>query len=95
MRDVSDRDAVNRLPKLLGKTFFKTTIKRPIPVEIMRPREKGSDGKRIARPKGKKEKRDPSQDANARPLPEIVKEIEKALGSALVHLSRMLQLAVK
>lgn len=79
---------VNRLPKLLGKSFYKTTVKRPIPVDLARNREKGSDGKKIKRPEGKKKKRDPAEEVNARPVSEIVREIKKALSSALVHLSR-------
>ncbi len=53
------------------------------------------DGKRVARPKGKKEKRDPAEGANARPTPEIVAEIQKALNSALVHRSPSTNTAVK
>jgi ribosome biogenesis protein UTP30 len=92
---LADDRIINQLPKVLGKTFFKSTAKRPIPVVLMAARER-VDGKRIARPKTvKKEKRDPVENVNARPLPEIVSEIRKAVGSALVHLSPSTNTAVK
>ncbi|KAL2019870.1 hypothetical protein VTK56DRAFT_9132 [Thermocarpiscus australiensis] len=91
---LADSRIINRLPKALGKTFYKTTTKRPIPVVLMAQREK-ADGKRVARAKGKKEKRDPAENANARPVAEIVAEIRRALGAALVHLSPSTNTAVK
>ncbi|KAK3943392.1 ribosomal protein L1p/L10e family-domain-containing protein [Diplogelasinospora grovesii] len=92
---LADDRITNRLPKALGKTFYKTTIKRPVPVVLMVQRER-VDGKRVAVPKGiKKLKRDPTENFNARPLPEIVKEIRKAAGAALVHLSPSTNTAVK
>ncbi|KAB5545840.1 ribosomal protein L1p/L10e family-domain-containing protein [Coniochaeta sp. 2T2.1] len=91
---LADDRIINQLPKLLGKTFFKSTAKRPIPVVLMASRER-VDGKRVARPKGKKEKRDPAENVNARPLTEIVTEIQKAISSALVHLSPSTNTAVK
>jgi len=80
---LADERIINRLPKALGKTFFKSTVKRPIPVVLMAQRER-VDGKRIARPKGKKLKRDPVENVNARPTAEIAAEIQKAIGAALV-----------
>jgi len=91
---LADDRVINQLPKVLGKTFFKTTAKRPVPIVLMAARER-VDGKRVARPKGKKEKRDPVENVNARPLAEIVAEIRKAVGSALVHLSPSTNTAVK
>ncbi|OIW28210.1 ribosomal protein L1 [Coniochaeta ligniaria NRRL 30616] len=91
---LADDRIINQLPKILGKTFFKSTAKRPVPVVLMVSRER-VDGKRVARPRGKKEKRDPSENVNARPLPEIVAEIQKAIGAALVHLSPSTNTAVK
>ncbi|KAK3352200.1 ribosomal protein L1p/L10e family-domain-containing protein [Lasiosphaeria hispida] len=94
---LSDDRITNRLPKALGKTFFKSTVKRPVPVVLMAQREK-VDGKKVvaARPKGaRKEKRDPAANANARPTAEIVAELRKAVGAALVHLSPSTNTAVK
>lgn len=91
---LADDRIINQLPKVLGKTFFKTTAKRPVPVVLQAARER-VDGKRVARPRAKKEKRDPLEDVNARPTPEIVSEIQKAISSALVHLSPSTNTAVK
>ncbi|KAK0714542.1 ribosomal protein L1p/L10e family-domain-containing protein [Lasiosphaeris hirsuta] len=92
---LSDDRITNRLPTALGKTFFKSTVKRPVPVVLMAQREK-VDGKKVARPKGaRKEKRDAATNANARPTAEIVAELRKAIGAALVHLSPSTNTAVK
>jgi ribosome biogenesis protein UTP30 len=91
---LADDRIINQLPKVLGKTFYKSTTKRPVPVVLMASRER-VDGKRVARPRGKKEKRDPAENINARPTPEIVTEIKKAIGAALVHLSPSTNTAVK
>ncbi|KAK4227577.1 ribosomal protein L1p/L10e family-domain-containing protein [Podospora fimiseda] len=91
---LADDRIINRLPKALGKNFYKTTTKRPIPVVLMARREK-VDGKRPPAPKGKKAKRDPIENANARPIPEIVTEVQKAIGAALVHLTPSTNTAIK
>jgi ribosome biogenesis protein UTP30 len=91
---LGDDRIINQLPKALGKTFYKSTAKRPIPVVLRQKREK-VDGKRVPRAKGKKEKRDPSANVNARPLPEIVEEVRKAIGAALVHLAPTTNTAVR
>jgi ribosome biogenesis protein UTP30 len=91
---LADDRIINRLPKALGKSFYKTTTKRPIPVVLMAQREK-VDGKRVPAPKGKKPKRDPAENVNARPIPEIVAEVQRAIGAALVHLSPSTNTAVK
>lgn len=91
---LGDDRVINQLPKVLGNTFFKTTAKRPIPVVFQAAKER-VDGKRIAQPKGKKEKRDPIENVNAKPVSQIVTEIQKALSSALVHLSPSTNTAVK
>lgn len=91
---LADDRIINRLPKALGKTFYKTTTKRPIPVVLMAQRAK-VDGKRVPAPKGKKQKRDPAENVNARPIPEIVSEVQKAVGAALVHLSPSSNTAIK
>lgn len=77
---LADDRIIVSLPKLLGKTFYKTTTKRPIPVDISAPAQR-VDGKREKKEAGKKANR------GAAPPAQIAKEIEKALGCALVHLS--------
>jgi len=91
---LADDRIINRLPKALGKTFYRNTAKRPIPVVLMARRER-VDGKKVARPVGKKTKRDPVENPNARPIPEIAGEIKKAIGAALVNLSPTTNTAIK
>ena len=84
---LADDRIINRLPKVLGKTFYKTTAKRPIPVVLSAKRAK-VDGKRT------KQKRT-DDNVNAGTPADIAKEIEKALGSALVSLSPTTNTAVR
>ncbi|CAM1503253.1 Fc.00g080290.m01.CDS01 [Cosmosporella sp. VM-42] len=76
---LGDDRIINRLPKVLGKTFYKTTLKRPIPVVLQ--------GK-AAKVDGKRQKRQKTEGTvNAGTPADIAKEIEKAVGSALVSLA--------
>lgn len=85
---LADDRVINRLPKALGKTFYKNTTKRPIPVVLQKKklREHGTRGKRV---------RTDTTEISCRPTGEIVTEIEKAIGAALVHLSASSNTAVK
>lgn len=84
---LADDRVINRLPKALGKVFYKTTTKRPIPVSFQK--KLREDGKRV-----KRARNDP-EDINCRPTEEVASEIEKAVGAALVHLSPSTNTAVK
>ncbi|RSL95601.1 hypothetical protein CEP52_011968 [Fusarium oligoseptatum] len=66
---LADDRIINRLPKVLGKTFYKTTQKRPIPVSLQAKAPK-VDGKRQKRVKTEGV-------VNAGTPAEIAKEIEK------------------
>jgi ribosome biogenesis protein UTP30 len=91
---LADDRIINQLPKVLGKSFYKTTTKRPIPIVLMASRER-VDGKRVLRSGGKKEQRDPLENVNARPTAAIVAEVETALSAALVHLAPSTNTAVR
>lgn len=86
---LADDRIVSRLPKALGKTFYKTTAKRPIPVVISAKAPRGDDGKR-AKPQPKT-----PGTINAGTPQEIANEIEKAIGSALVSLSPSTNTAIR
>ncbi|KAL6883124.1 ribosomal protein L1 [Trichoderma longibrachiatum] len=86
---LGDDRIINRLPKILGKTFYKTTLKRPVPV-VLKPKARKVDGKRA-----KPQKKQQEGEVNAGSAAEIAKEIEKALGSALVSLSPSTNTAVR
>ncbi|KAK7413489.1 proteasome-interacting protein cic1 [Neonectria punicea] len=84
---LGDDRIINRLPKVLGKTFFKTQQKRPIPV-VLQAKAPKVDGKRVKRTKTE-------GTVNAGTAAEIAKEVEKALGSALVSLAPTTNTAVR
>ncbi|KAI1395912.1 ribosomal protein L1 [Hypoxylon fuscum] len=76
---LGDARIINRLPGILGNTFFKTTAKRPIPVEIQA-RVPKSEGKRVKRTKD-------ANTVNACTATQLAGEIERAVGAALVNLT--------
>lgn len=86
---LADDRIINRLPKVLGKTFYKTTLKRPVPVVLSSraaPPKKDASGKKPRRAEGQ---------ANAATPAQVAREVEKALGSALVSLSPTTNTAVR
>lgn len=85
---LGDDRIINRLPKVLGKTFYKTTQKRPIPV-VLTPKVAKVDGKRA------KPQKPVEGQVNAGTPADIAKEIEKALSSALVSLAPTTNTAVR
>lgn len=85
---LGDDRIINRLPKALGKVFFKSTTKRPIPV-VLQSKKARENGKSV-----KRTKKDPEA-INCRPAAEVADEIQKAIGAALVHLSPSTNTAVK
>ncbi|KAG4283037.1 hypothetical protein FPRO06_09710 [Fusarium proliferatum] len=76
---LGDDRIINRLPKILGKTFYKTTQKRPVPVNLQAKAPK-VDGKRQKRVKTE-------GTVNAGTPAEIAKEVQKAINSAFVSLN--------
>lgn len=86
---LADDRIINRLPKVMGKTFFKTTQKRPIPV-VLQPKQRDADNR------GSRGKRDRAEGGlNAAPAAKMAREIGKALNSALVSLSPTTNTAVR
>lgn len=84
---LGDDRIINRLPKVLGKTFYKNMAKRPIPV-VISPKPTKENGKRLKMPKT-------DGGGRAGTPADIAAEIEKALGSALVNLSPSTNTAVR
>jgi len=85
------------LPQILGKVFYKTTTKRPVPVSLI---GKENWGKRKEKPLPKvykiaqREKDAPGPDKIGAPE-DVGADIRKALNSALVHLSQSPTTAVR
>ncbi|PFH59916.1 hypothetical protein XA68_11715 [Ophiocordyceps unilateralis] len=89
---VADDRIVNRLPKVLGKTFYKSTQKRPIPVVLQAKRSK-VDGKRVGRKK--RPAGDEAAKANIATATDMAKEINKALDCALVSLAPTVNTSIR
>lgn len=85
---IADDRIITQLPKILGKTFYKSTAKRPIPVNMQAPAPR-SEGKKIARAKGVGAERAVIEPAK------LAKEIQKALDSALIALAPSTQTSVR
>lgn len=89
---LADDRIITYLAKILGKTFYKTTAKRPIPLrlEASKPKEK----KNAALPSTKPHKEPSDMKSIATPL-QAAKEIERTLSTAQIHLSPSTTTAVK
>ena len=89
---LADDRTVTYLPKLLGKVFYQTGAKRPIPINLQGKKdpnnEKGEKRTPLAKGGSKAIRDEPKPEAAA-------KEIERALSSALVHLSPGTNTSVK
>jgi len=83
---LADDRIVSRLPKVLGKVFYKGTAKRPIPINIA-PKESSAE-------KNKKLPKEEREAAVASPTV-VAKEIEKALACVPVTLSPGYNIAVR
>ncbi|GAB7349074.1 hypothetical protein MBLNU459_g8033t1 [Dothideomycetes sp. NU459] len=91
---LADDRIVTYLPATLGKIFYDKTAKRPVPVSLQgKPANGGRDeagAKRIKLADGG------TKAVKAEPRPEdVAREIERAVGAALVHLSPSTNTAVK
>jgi ribosome biogenesis protein UTP30 len=90
---LADDRIVNRLPAVLGKTFFKNTTKRPIPVIISANPNSKKPAEKTA---GKKQPKTEDERATSIGTHEqVAREIERALGAALVTLNPSPQICVK
>ncbi|RDA96285.1 hypothetical protein CP533_1645 [Ophiocordyceps camponoti-saundersi (nom. inval.)] len=86
---VADDRIINRLPKVLGKTFYKSTQKRPIPIILQSKRPK-VDGKRVGR-----KKRPADEGPNVASAADMAKEITKAISCALVNPAPTISMAIR
>ncbi|RYP01596.1 hypothetical protein DL764_006162 [Monosporascus ibericus] len=89
---LGDTRIINRLPQALGKTFYKTTAKRPIPVDVQARARKDADGKRAKRAPASK---GGDKEVNACTPAQLAGEIERAAGAALVNLSPTVHTAIR
>ena len=89
---LADDRIITYLPQVLGKVFYKSGSKRPVPVTLEGKRqsmdEKGNKRRKLSEGGAKVNK------AEVKPA-DVAREIERALGSALVHLAPSTTTAVK
>ena len=89
---LADDRIITSLPQVLGKTFYKTGSKRPVPVSL--------EGKRQSHDENGNKRRKLSEGgtkvvkSEVRPA-DVAREIERTLSSALVHLAPSTTTAVK
>ncbi|KAH9208795.1 ribosomal protein L1p/L10e family-domain-containing protein [Leptodontidium sp. 2 PMI_412] len=93
---LADDRIITQLTKLLGKTFYKGTTKRPIPVDIAEPAPK-VDGKRVSRakPSGEGKGEGATGGRGAGSAKAVAAEIERAIKSAVVSLTPSTQTSVR
>ncbi|KAL2036613.1 hypothetical protein N7G274_010639 [Stereocaulon virgatum] len=89
---LADDRIISYLAKNLGKTFYKTTPKRPIPVNLRPPKPKEKKNAALPSTKPKKEPTDPS---SLIAPPQIAKEIQRTLSTAQIHLHPSTTTSVK
>lgn len=91
---LADERIINRLPAILGKTFFRTTTKRPIPVVLSLPTKKGPKQPQD-RLQPKKAKKTETEQAESVGTPaKVAAEITRAAGAALVSLNPSPQISI-
>ncbi|PVH85908.1 ribosomal protein L1 [Cadophora sp. DSE1049] len=95
---LADDRIITQLTKLLGKTFYKGTTKRPIPVDIAEPAPK-ENGKRVKSSglggDGERKSEGKTGGRGAGSAKAVAAEVEKALSSAIVSLTPSTQTAVR
>lgn len=85
---LADARVITLLPNLLGKTFYQSSSKRPIPVNLEPSRSQPKDSARSKRPPAPKP--DEANPTSARPLAspaQVAHEIQRTLSCAQVYLS--------
>ncbi|ETN43470.1 uncharacterized protein HMPREF1541_02629 [Cyphellophora europaea CBS 101466] len=89
---LADDRIVTRLPDALGKVFYKSTSKRPVPIRIAD--LKRVDGKRVKPEKNKKKSAEEKSSAVSSPAV-VAKEIKRAIDAVSVHLKPGTNVAVR
>ncbi|OCK83520.1 ribosomal protein L1 [Lepidopterella palustris CBS 459.81] len=86
---LADDRIVTSMPLILGKIFYKTTAKRPVPVNLTAGVKSWKDGE------GNKVKSTRENEKAVGTPAAVAREIETALSAALVHLSPSVSTAVR
>jgi len=89
---LADDRIITYLPKILGKTFYKSTPKRPMPVRLEVSKPKSSKNAALPSTKSRKESSDTK---SVVPPALLAKEIEGTLSTAQINLTPSTTTAVK
>lgn len=89
---LADDRIVTYMAKVLGKTFYNTTAKRPIPISLEASKPKGRKNAALPSTKPRKE---PSETKSIAAPPLLAKEIERTLSTAQINLSPSTTTAVR
>ena len=89
---LADDRIITYLAKTLGKTFYKTTPKRPIPIQLQAPKVKSKKNAALPSTKASKE---PHDKRSILSPASMAKEIERTLSTAQIHISPSTTTAVK
>jgi ribosome biogenesis protein UTP30 len=82
---LADERIINLLPQLLGKTFYRQTAKRPVPVSLVGREKDHGKNRKAATELGVKREKDTSGPLIGQPF-DVGPDIQKALDTTLVHL---------
>jgi ribosome biogenesis protein UTP30 len=93
---LADERIISLLPKLLGKTFYKVTAKRPVPVSLTGKENYHGKGRDTSEGqlKRKRDKESGGPETVGQPF-DVGPEIQKALDSTLVHLAPAATTAIR
>lgn len=91
---LADDRIITYLPKILGKTFYNSTLKRPVPVALQPSKTRDEKKKNAALPSTKPRKDDADLTSIISP-PKFAQEIERTLKMTMVHLTPSATTAVR
>ena len=92
---LADDRIITYLAKILGKTFYTSTPKRPIPVRLQASKSKDEKDKKNAALPSTRSKKDDSDSKSIITPPKFAKEIERTLSMTMVNLTPSATTAVR
>lgn len=91
----ADDRIITYLPKILGKTFYNTTSKRPIPVRLQAVKNKEEREKKNAALPSMKPRKVPSDSKSVATPTQVAHEIERTLSMTMINLSSSATTAIR
>ncbi|KAF2427777.1 ribosomal protein L1 [Tothia fuscella] len=91
---LADDRIINLLPQILGKTFYRQTAKRPVPVSLIGKSKDHGKNRKEAQELGAKRNKDGPSQLIGQPF-DVGPDIQKALDSTTVHLGPSVTVQIK